>query len=217
WYFQYGTSTTYGLQTGASNAGSGTTSTSVSATLTGLSPGTTYHYRLVATNGSGTTQGADAVLTTSGAPAPAAVTGAASAVTPNGATLNGSVNPNGRSTNWHFEYGTSTGYGSTTAAQNAGSGTSPVNVSAPVSGLTTGRTYHFRLVATSDRGTSQGADQTFTPASAPSATPNPASSVSTTSARLNGRINPNGQSTSWHFEYGTSTSYGSATGTQNAG
>src|SRR5438034_279578 len=155
WYFQYGTSTTYGLQTGASNAGSGTTSTSVSATLTGLSPGTTYHYRLVATNGSGTTQGADAVLTTTGAPAPTAVTGAAGAVTPNGATLNGSVNPNGRPTSWHFEYGTSTGYGSTTATQNAGSGTSPVNVSVPVSGLATGRTYHFRLVATSHGGTTQ--------------------------------------------------------------
>src|SRR6266550_4491000 len=65
WYFQYGMSTNYGSQTGSSNAGSGTTSTSVSSTLAGLSPGTTYHYRLVATNGSGTTQGADAVLTTS--------------------------------------------------------------------------------------------------------------------------------------------------------
>jgi phosphodiesterase/alkaline phosphatase D-like protein len=217
WFFQYGTSTNYGSQTGSSNAGSGTTSTNVSASLTGLSPGTTYHYRLVAMNSSGTTQGADAVLTTGGAPAPAAVTGAASGISPTGATLNGSVNPNGRPTTWQFEYGTSTNYGSTTASQNAGSGTTAVNVSSPVSGLTAGRTYHFRLVATSDGGTSRGSDQTFTPASAPTVTTNPASSVSTPSARLNGRVNPNGQSTSWHFEYGTSTSYGSATATQNAG
>jgi len=157
------------------------------------------------------------VLTTSGAPAPTAVTGAASAVAPTGATLNGSVNPNGRSTSWHFEYGTSTSYGSATAAQNAGSGASPVNVAAAVSGLTTGRTYHFRLVATSDGGTSHGSDQTFIPASSPSVTTNAASSVTPTSARLNGRVGPNGQSTSWRFEYGTSTSYGSATATQNAG
>jgi phosphodiesterase/alkaline phosphatase D-like protein len=217
WFFQYGTSTGYGSQTGSSNAGSGTTSTSVSASLSGLSPGTTYHYRLVAVNSSGTTQGADAVLTTSGSPAPTAVTGAASGISPTGATLTGNVNPNGRPTNWHFEYGTSTSYGSSTPSQNAGSGTSAVGVSAPVSGLTAGRTYHFRLVATSDGGTSHGSDQSFTATSAPGVTTNAASSVSTTSARLNGRVNPNGQSTTWRFEYGTSTSYGSATGTQNAG
>src|SRR5439155_904408 len=120
------------------------------------------------------------------AAAPSVVTGPVTGSGQTSATVTGSVNPNGRSTTWYFQYGTSTGYGSTTAAQNAGSGTSPVNVSAPVSGLTTGQTYHFRLVATSDGGTSRGSDQTFTPASAPSVTTNPASSVTTTSARLNG-------------------------------
>src|SRR5439155_216328 len=216
WYFQYGTSTNYGSQTGSSNAGSGTTSTNVSASLDGLSPGTTYHYRLVATNSSGTTQGADAVLTTSGAPAPTAVTGAASAVTPTGATLNGSVNPNGRPTTWHFEYGTSTGYGSTTTAQNAGSGTSPVNVSAPVSGLTTGPTYHFRLVATNATGTSVGADQSFATEGPPAVTTGSAQNVSTSSATLTGSVDPRNHSTSWYFEYGTSTSYGTRTATQTA-
>jgi phosphodiesterase/alkaline phosphatase D-like protein len=217
WFFQYGTSTSYGSQTGSSSAGSGTTSTNVSASLTGLTPGTTYHYRLVAVNSSGTTQGADAVLTTSGTPSPTAVTGSASGISTNGATLNGSVNPNGRSTSWHFEYGTSTSYGSNTPSQNAGSGTSAVNVSTAISGLTAGRTYHFRLVASSDGGTSNGSDQTFTASSAPSVTTTAASSVASTSARLNGRVNPNGLATTWRFEYGTTTSYGSTTGTQNAG
>jgi hypothetical protein len=217
WHFEYGKTTSYGSATGAVNAGTGTTATGVSSTINGLTPGTSYHYRLVATNSSGTTEGADAVLTTSGAPAPDVVTGGASSLSATGATLNGSVNPNGRTTSWHFEYGTSTGYGSSTATQSAGAGTAAVNASAAVSGLTTGRTYHFRLVATSDGGTTHGADQTFRPEAPPGVSTSAASSVSTASAKLNGRVNPNGQSTTWHFDYGTTTSYGSATAGRSAG
>jgi hypothetical protein len=217
WLVQYGKTTGYGTQTGTFNAGAGTTSTNVSTTLNGLSPGTTYHYRIVATNATGTTQGADAVLTTSGAPAPDAVTGAAGGISSTGATLTGSVNPNGRPTTWFFEYGTSTGYGSRTPSQNGGAGTSAFNVSAQVSGLQAGRTYHFRLVATSDGGTSHGTDQSFTAGSAPSVQTTPASSVSTTGARLNGRVNPNGRNTTWHFDYGTSAGYGASTPSHGAG
>src|SRR5947207_1403896 len=83
------------------------------------------------------------------------------------APLNGTVNPSSRSTSWYFEYGTSTSYGTKTPSANAGSGTSPVPVAAQVTGLQTGRTYHFRVVATSDAGTSRGADQTFVAAAAP--------------------------------------------------
>ena len=49
------------------------------------------------------------------------------------ATLNGTVDPNGRATTWYFEYGTSTSYGSKTAEKSAGSGTSTTGVAAPVS------------------------------------------------------------------------------------
>ena len=217
WLVQYGKTTSYGSQTGTLNAGAGTTSTNVSTVINGLSPGTTYHYRLVGTNATGTTQGADAVLTTSGAPAPDAVTGAAGGISSTGATLTGSVNPNSRPTSWFFEYGTSTAYGSRTPSQSGGAGTTAFNVSAQVTGLQAGRTYHFRLVATSDGGTSHGADQSFTAGSAPSATTTGASSVSTTGARLNGRVNPNGRSTTWHFEYGTTAGYGTSTPSHGAG
>src|SRR5262249_22039135 len=216
WFVQYGKTTGYGSQTGTLNAGAGTTSTNVSTTLNGLSPGTTCHYRIVATNATGTTQGADAVLTTSGAPAPDAVTGAAGGISSTGASLTGSVNPNGRPTTWFFEYGTSTGYGSRTPSQNGGAGTGAFNVSAQVSGLQAGRTYHFRLVATSDGGTSHGSDQSFTAGSAPSVQTTAANSVSTTGARLNGRVNPNGLNTAWHFDYGTSENYGASTPSHGA-
>ncbi len=167
WFFEFGTSTSYGRQTATRSAGSGTSNVQVSGPLTGLTPGTTYHYRLVASNADGTTRGADGIFTTSSAPA--AVTGAATSVTPTSATLAGTVDPNGRATTWFFEYGTSTGYGSRTAARSAGSGTAATAVSAAVSGLTAGRLYHFRLVATSDAGTSRGADRTFATAGAPTA------------------------------------------------
>jgi hypothetical protein len=215
WYVEYGTSTSYGSKTANVNAGSGTANAAVSASLTGLTAGTTYHYRVVATNSSGTARGADGIFTTSAGPV--AVTGSATNVTTTTATLNGTVDPNGRATTWYFEYGTSTSYGSKTAEKSAGSGTSTTGVSAPVSGLTRGRLYHFRLVATSDAGTSRGADQTFSTITAPAAVTGAASSIGLTSAKLNGTVTPNGQATSWYFEYGTSTSYGTKTSAKSAG
>jgi hypothetical protein len=93
---------------------------------------------------------------------PSAVTQGANGVTINGATLNGTVNPNGGATTYTFQYGTSTAYGSTTTSSTVGSGNSGRAVSAMVSGLTPGTTYHYRVVATSSAGTTVGADRTFT-------------------------------------------------------
>jgi hypothetical protein len=64
-YFQYGATTSYGAQTSSRGAGSGTKNVSVSVAVGSLVPNTTYHYRLVATNASGTTTGADRSFRTS--------------------------------------------------------------------------------------------------------------------------------------------------------
>src|SRR5205823_3926535 len=111
---------------------------------------------------------------------PTATTGPVTAPGPTSATVSGSVNPNGVGTTWYVEYGTSTSYGAKTPAKDAGAGTTAVGVSAPVTGLRTGRTYHFRVVATSDAGTSRGADKTFLTAATPAVTTKPASSVQDT-------------------------------------
>ncbi len=215
YHFDYGTSTSYGSKTASTSAGSGTANQTVAASVSGLSPAATYHYRLVATSSAGTANGADGIFTT--AAPPTVTTGSASEIGPFKAVLNGTVDPNGRPTDFYFEYGTSTSYGSQTQAASAGSGTSAKSVSALVTGLSAGKTYHFRLVATSDAGTSRGSDRTFSTDSPPTATTGNASSIEATSAKLNGSVNPRGRTTTYYFEYGTSTSYGSKTPTGDAG
>ena len=66
----------------------------------------------------------------------------------NATALNGGVNPNGQPASYHFDYGRTTSYGSSTSSASAGSGSSQVAVSRSVSGLAKNTTYHFRLVAT---------------------------------------------------------------------
>jgi len=95
------------------------------------------------------------------ASAPAVTTGTAN-VSQSEATLTGTVNPNGQATTYDFEYGTTTSYGTQTSPAGVGSGTTPVSVHTEIFGLTPGTTYHYRLVATSSAGTTDGADQTLT-------------------------------------------------------
>jgi uncharacterized delta-60 repeat protein len=96
--------------------------------------------------------------------APTASTGNASAVTTGAATVAGTVNPGGLATSYEFEYGPTSSYGSNTTALSAGSGTSGVAVSAPLSGLKPNTTYHYRLDAANSAGSATGQDATFTTA-----------------------------------------------------
>ena len=159
-YFQYGTTTSYGLTT-APQSKSGNTYQNVLANISGLMAGTTYHFRIVATNSAGTRYGADRTFTAlSPTGPPVVITNPATNVTSSSATLKGTVDPHGLNTSVHFQYGTTTSYGSTTASQTK-TGNTYQNVSANISGLSAHRTYHFRIVATNSAGTRYGADKTF--------------------------------------------------------
>ncbi len=107
---------------------------------------------------------AGAHLTVIPAAPPTVVTLPASSVKKIEATLEGTANPNGGRTTVYFEYGTTTDYGSSTAPQAVGNGTSPVPVNAvlPPFALDPNTTYHFRLVAASVGGTTVGGDILFT-------------------------------------------------------
>ncbi len=89
---------------------------------------------------------------------PTVVTEAASAITATSAVLNATVNPNGGTVSaCTFEYGPTTSYGqSAPCSALPGSGTSPVAVSATISGLTAKKAYHFRITASNPSGTSTG-------------------------------------------------------------
>jgi phosphodiesterase/alkaline phosphatase D-like protein len=91
------------------------------------------------------------------------------------------------------------------------------NITANISSLTANTTYHFRIVASNADGTRLGGDRTFTTITmtgAPVVITNGASNVTAFSARLNGSLDPHGLTTSVHFQYGTTTSYGHATASQ---
>lgn len=111
-----------------------------------------------ATNDQGSSATASATTTIT-SPAPGATTGPAINVTKTTATLTGSVATGGQPTGYFFQYGTTNAYGKTTPIGHTAS--SNTTVLTPISGLTQGTTYHFRLVAVNDSGTSYGADKTF--------------------------------------------------------
>ena len=215
WHFEYGTSTSYGSNTATKSGGSGNGSTPVSAQLTGLTAGRTYHFRLVATSDAGATHGADATFVTSSAPS--VTTDDATSIAPTSARLNGSVTPNGLSTTWYFQYGTSTSYGSKTSSHSAGSGTTAQKESVAVSNLKRTTVYHFRIVASNSSGTTVGADRTFTTSLPPGVQTGTAQSVGAGGVTITGSVDPRGRSTRWWFEFGTSTRYGSKTTTRSAG
>ena len=159
YYFQYGTGMNYGQTSPATDAGDGSGDLSVVALLTGLEPGQTYHYRLVATNADGTSYGQDATVQTTAEPT--VTTGSGTTATRTSETLTGTVDPNGEDTSYTFEYGTTAALGSSTPVQSAGAGTDDDSITATATGLRPDTTYDFRLVATSALGTVVGQIQTF--------------------------------------------------------
>ena len=92
---------------------------------------------------------------------PTVTTDPATSVTSTSATLNGTVNPNGSDTTYYFEYGADTSYGLTTETIIAGSGTIAISVNENISDLNPDDTYHYRIRATNNFGTSYGSDRMF--------------------------------------------------------
>jgi hypothetical protein len=118
---------------------------------------------------------------TAGGSAPDVQTQAPTQITSASAVFHGLVNPRTRMTSYWFEVGTTLDYGTTTNPASAGKGDKPVTVTVGIGNLQPETEYHVRLVASNDRGTSPGADVTFTtsatgqPSTPPMPTPAPPS------------------------------------------
>jgi hypothetical protein len=108
-----------------------------------------------------------------GGSAPVVQTQAPTAVANASALLHGTVNPRTRPTTYWFEVGTTLAYGTTTTSASAGKGDKPVAVTSTIDSLQPATTYHARVVASNDRGVTQGEDVTFTTLAEGQASPAP--------------------------------------------
>ena len=159
YWWQYGTTSSYGENTTPVGAGAGQAPVSASSTLSGLTPDTTYHYRLVARNAYGTTYGYDFTLRTA-APSGEVIT-ALQVTGPRTVRVRGLVDVESGSTTYRFLYGSGGRYRHATPSQTAW-GSAGTSVAATLTGLTPHTTYHVRLVARSGTGLLYSAPRTFT-------------------------------------------------------
>lgn len=133
----------------------------VNVDLLDLKPGETIYYRFVAQNANGAKPGPIQEYRLPVDTKPHVLTGMASRVQQGKAKLEGRLNPLGKATQFYFEYGPTKDYGQKTAARYGGLQITPRLAFDTVTDLQPGTTYHYRLVATNETGTSFGDDQMF--------------------------------------------------------
>jgi hypothetical protein len=143
--------------------GSGSGDVAVSAPISGLNGGTTYHFRIVASNAEpgGTATGPDQTFDSRG---PKVSAQSVEATSFSDATVSAKINPAGEASTYHVEYGAGAAYGQSTpesAPFGVPGDESPHSVSVHIGGLNPGTAYHFRFVATNPGGTGEGPDVTF--------------------------------------------------------
>ena len=206
YYFQWGTTESYGHASPTppgTDAGSGRQAVAARTELSGLSPNTTYHFRLVATDGVGVTVGADERFTTPGPPriSDETISGVGHAA----ATLDAKIDPGKLETSYRFEYGETTAYGGEAPAGGGklAAGEAFTSTAAALTGLKIGTTYHFRVLASNAAGTIYGRDQTFETAPPVPIDETFAAEVSSKEATLHATIDPLGSDTHYYFQYGS--------------
>src|SRR3989344_172666 len=167
YWFEYGITPNLGAVTAFKSAGSGNGNIAAFETLTGLSPSTTYYFRLDAQNQFGTKNGTILNFKTSGpalSSAPVVTTQIPDSIATTSVILRGTANPNDAQTTYWFEYGTNAGFGSgtkTTPQKTLAAAALTLSVEVSVSGLNSSTTYYYRMVAENAGGTSRGDTQSF--------------------------------------------------------
>ena len=132
----------------------------VQAAISGLTPGTVYHFRVVAQSSEGTTNGVGSTFES--LPAVSVRDFTTETVGPELVKLKAEVNPNGQFSTYTIHYGKDLTYG-----EGASQGSLPVGnefekITATFEGLQPNTTYHYQLEAVNDNGESETTDQTFT-------------------------------------------------------
>jgi hypothetical protein len=205
---EWGLSTAYGNTVACSPATPYASEvTAVSANVSGLTADTRYHFRIVVHNTNKVDNfSTDATFETTGPPTigEQSVSGILQA----NAVLHGHVNPHGYETEYHFEYGPTTSYGTSIPVSDgsAGAGASEVEVQAEIKGLALNAEYHYRLVAKSTTGNVEGPDSTFT--TRPAATVEDQAALAGPSrATLQSKVEDYGVPSDCEVEYVTSAQF----------
>ncbi len=220
--FEYGETEAYGSTVACSPPTPYTEPKQVSAELSGLSAGHTYHYRLLLSDKNGTQHGADQRLSTNGPPSIEA--SSSEEVTGVSAILAAQINPDGLETAYHFEYisdqafqqnlsESKPGFSGALIAPHPdahlGSGTGDQSALEEVSGLAAATTYHYRAFASNSAQPAglSGPEQSFEtePALLIGATASEA--ITRTTATLTSKLDPDGSETAYHFSYITQKAY----------
>jgi streptogramin lyase len=211
--FEYGTSTSYGqtiaCKQTSGQIGEGTSPVAISAKVSGLEPGTKYYFRATGEGVNGKGQGDEESFTTQFEP-PTATIKPVTAINGHCATFTGEVDPEGATTTYRFEDSTNGTSWTALEQVGAGEGTNRAPITQEVCDLSGSSTYHVRLLAESAGGHVTSGEESFlTPASEPQVAGVGASVLGGGDATLYATIYPEGQATSYRFEYGTTMSYGS--------
>ncbi len=149
-------------------------------------------------------------------PAPAVTIDAPTSITTSHATFSGTVSPGGTDplsdTSWHFEYSTDNGANWTpTTGGDVGTGTSPVTVSDEIDTLLPNQSVKVRLVASNAGGSTTSSEQSFdTPTLKPDVTTQQAQDITPDHAALSATLNAHNAGTTYYFEYGPTTAYGTS-------
>jgi hypothetical protein len=215
-FFQYGPTKEYGMLSSEDPFDAGITvgPTPISNKISIYYGYTTYHYRVVAENQFGKTYGKDMTFTTEPAPLPGITETSIEDITPTSAHVTAMVAPNRWNASWLFQWGETAAYGSLTENEPVllGESTEFQPIEADITGLEPESIYHFRAVAFNFTGVTNGPDQVFRTPGAPKVDSASSSAVGETTAHLMSRVIANSSSTEVRFEYGTTTSYGSDSG-----
>jgi hypothetical protein len=218
--FEYGVSTAYGQTTPSTSLGATDGSDHLATAATsGFLPGSTVHWRTVASNSAGQTLGQDQTFTTP-AEAPQVIGVSSGGITTSSGTINAVINAEGAPTTCFVDFVSDSDYqpfagnpyaaGSTVACSiNPVGGNSNVSVSATENGFDPDTSYHGRVRLQNSVGSTSSSDILFVTDALPPVISNlSVSDVSSSSATLQAQLAPNSTSATYHFEYGTSTAYG---------
>ena len=225
--FEYGTTNAYGQNVPCAESfaeiGSGSSPVPVHADVSSLSVESPYFVRLAAGNGSGSSASSGEPFLTP--PAVGLTPQPSSESEGRSATLNALVKPWGQAlSDCHFEYVTDAVFQATGFTDLGSGGSAPCKpdaasipadsvehpVSAHITGLVGNSIYHFRIRATNANGLSTSEAMEFTTAQTPPiVVTGEATNRTADGAYLRGTVNPSALQSTYHFEYGATSAYGS--------